>query len=199
MKMKLPYIIGLFILVIGAALWFSQKPLAEPAESDFSPIATSSLPVGTPNGPTKPTTPPVSPSTSGLPVGVSVKSQTVLKTYTNPSWNVAFTYMPEWKQDNVTNDTGEVTQVRLASDTGTYLISKDTSIAQPSLLKYTTSTRTIAGQSVEVRTYKNPNDTYAYYLYFTVVAGKDDYHFSIKSYESSKTETDTFIERIKVK
>lgn len=199
MKKKLPYIIGAFIVVIGAALWFSQKPEEEPVALETSPIATSSMPAFAPGSSAAAAPTSVPAGMPALPTGVAVTNQTLVKTYNNPSWALSFTYMPEWKQDNVTNEKGEATQVHLSSDGGTFLISKDLSIAQPSLVKYTTSTRTIAGQSVEVRTYTSPNDKYAYYLYFTIVAGGDDYHFSLKSYEASKEETDTFIKRIKVK
>jgi hypothetical protein len=87
-------------------------------------------------------------------------------------------------------------QVKIEGGAFTILVQEDKPIAKPSLLTAKTYQKTIAGQSVEVTEYENPNDTYAYYLYFTLSDGNDDFFFSVRSKSEDREDTDDFIERL---
>ena len=198
MKNNIPFIIVAFIVVIIAAVWFSQK-------SDF-PALVEDIPSATPDTPTivekeAPTAPlPTNTSgNSGLLPGVSVANQTLWNVFMNERWDITFRYKPEWEIGLTKSENGAVDQVSFLNDEASILLSRKMSIAEPSLLTYKTYTRMVAGQKVEVHEYTQPNEPYLYYLYFTLTADRTDYSVSIKSLVSSKKHADDFIEGIKVK
>lgn len=137
--------------------------------------------------------------TNATPPG-AITSYTVWKTFVQDDWGISFKVVDSWELS--TNDAvkdGEINQVSIDAGAFTALITEDVNIAEPARVSSRTYERTIAGREIEVREYTNPNDSYAYYLFFTISVGNDDYRFSIKSIESDRTKVDSFLSRISIK
>lgn len=129
-----------------------------------------------------------------------ITGYTVWKTYAPKDWGITFRINDEWElyTNDVSKD-GTLEQVSFDAGTFTVLVAEDNDIAEPSRLTPKTYTRVIAGQDIEVREYGNPNETYAYYLFFTITLENDAYNFSIKNRVKDKTEVDDFLSRVTLK
>lgn len=200
MKNNLPLIILAFVVVIGAALWFSRTP-APTAPVAVPTIGTttetsSNAPVTTAQGGTGATpAAPAKPTTGGIQVGAAQ----IWKAYRNPDWDIVFDYNTEWNSEAVRSEDGKrIDQIAFSGKEGNIRVSREIPIANPAGLTYETSTRTIAGKEVNVREYKNPNEIYEYYLSFTLPVGNKDYYVSISSFEPSKKFADVFIKSIEL-
>lgn len=197
MKNNMPLIILAFVVVIGGALWFSQKSMA-PAPTTHTPVvATGTSPLGT-GEPAVPLAPPALPGPT-LPPGIQITGQTIWNIFTNDRWDISFRFKPEWKRELTKSETGAVDQVNISNDDAFIFLSRKINVAEPSLIQYKTYTRTVAGQRVEVHEYTKPNETYAYYLYLTLIADGTNYYVSIKSFTPSKKHADEFLEGIRLK
>ncbi len=200
MKNNLPLIIAAFVIVIGAAVWFSKTPSAEPAPEVSAPvIATTTMPSkpaapATPSAPAAPT-----PGTSVVP-GIGVAVTTVWKTYRNDDWGIVFDYQPVWQTQAIKSKNGaRIEQLTFSAKEGNIFLSRDIPVAEPAGLKYRTSTRVIAGQKVEVHEYTKPNEIYGSYVFFVLPVNRVDYYISISTFDSSKKFADDFIAGIEVK
>lgn len=194
MKERIPLII-LTLIIIAGALWLFVKPLPILAPADKAPVATTTDIAQ--KGADEPV---VAAPAPGVPSGLQVTKQTIWLPYMNSAWELGFRYQSEWEvSEGVPDENGEITQVSISTPEATMLLTKEVPIIEPARLEANIYTRTIADQEVEVRKYTKPNDTYAYYLYFTIVLGNDDYHVSIKSYNADTKPVDDFISRIVIK
>jgi hypothetical protein len=197
MKKKIPLIILAFVVVAGAALWFSQKdPVATNQEpADIAPlptIATSSLPGVA-------TTPAALAEQTGGSIVPKVSGQTVWRIITADNWDIVFKIQTSWKVSGVYTEDKKLSQVSIGGDSADFFVSRNVHIAEPSKLAYTTTTRTIAGKSVTVHVFEKPNAKYAYYEYFSLPVGTDTYYFQVKSAVASKKEEQDFIDFIALK
>ncbi|CAN5746286.1 hypothetical protein BH11PAT2_BH11PAT2_01150 [soil metagenome] len=118
-------------------------------------------------------------------------------TYQDPAWSIRFTLRPEWNVNDFLDGNKQTHQFQISSKTLVIFISKNEAIGLSDDLKYTTSMRTIAGQSVSVRTYTRPSAQFAQYQLFTI-KGTDGstYAFLIKNVSTDTAQTDAFINSI---
>lgn len=195
MKKKIPLFILALVVIAGAA-WLLSRPSPSLAPSDGIPTATTT--VLTQEGTGSPSV--ATPVPPGLPSGAQVVKQTIWQPYSNSAWELGFRYQSEWEvSEGVPDEDGDITQVSVSTPDAAMLLTKELPIAEPSRLEVKTYMRTVANQEVEVHEYTKPNDTYAYYLYFTITLGNDEYYVSIKSYGAATKPVDDFISRIVVK
>ncbi len=87
-------------------------------------------------------------------------------------------------------------QLQISSNNLVIFISKNEAIGLSDDLAYTTSTRTIDGQSVSVRTYSHPSVQFAQYQLFTIKGTDGTYSFLIKNVSTDTSKTDAFINSI---
>jgi len=116
--------------------------------------------------------------------------------FSDKNWSVSFTIRPEWNVNETLDANNKLHQMLISGAHEVIFISKDEGIGLSSDLTYTTATRTIAGKSVEVRTYTKPNASFAYYELFTLPETDGAYTFYFKSTVPDTTITDTFIRSI---
>ena len=117
--------------------------------------------------------------------------------FTDKKWSLAFTLRPEWNVHEILDANNQLHQMQITGKTLTIFISKNEGIRLSDDLASTVAGRTIDGAMIDVRTYANPGDGFAYYQLFTV-AGKDGtYTFLAKSTSADTTLIDTFIRSIK--
>ncbi|MDB5189766.1 MAG: hypothetical protein JWN49_92 [Parcubacteria group bacterium] len=128
--------------------------------------------------------------------GLVATPVTTNATYTNPSWAIKFTVRGDWTLNTIPDSTGKLHQVQLSGTKNVVFISKDEAIGLSGDLAYTTSTRTIDGQTVTVRTYKTPSSQFAVYQLFTLKAADGNYSFLIKNVSADTSQTDSFINSI---
>jgi hypothetical protein len=134
---------------------------------------------------------------NGIPAGILNNSKVSDKgVFTDKNWSLAFTLRPEWNVHELLDANNQLHQMQISSSKTVFFISKNEGIGLSGDLKYTTSTRTIAEKSVEVRTYANPSAGFAYYQLFTVSAAEGQYTFLIKNTSVDTSITDTFISSI---
>lgn len=126
----------------------------------------------------------------------SVSDKEVL---TNKNWSIGFTLRPEWNVNEILNANNMLHQMQISSASLVIFISKDEAIGLSSDLAFTSATRTVAGKSVEVRTYAKPNAQFAYYQTFTLPESDGSYNFLLKSTTADTTITDAFMRSIKEK
>lgn len=168
------------LMVLGLLWWVFQ---GAPAEAPVPESPTSQTP-------TLPALPAIQePSPSQGASGITVVEQTILRTFNHPKWHLIVSMPSEWEFATTREADGDISAVSFSSSEGNVYVSREDPIAEPSLVSFTTSTRTVAGQSVEVRRYANPNETYASYLYFTLEYGNYQYYVSVRSIDP----TDAFI------
>lgn len=177
MKKFAPVLAVLGVILIGIVLFSLMKGTAvapEPAQVQATTTeATSSA-----------TSAGSSMGLGGLPV------KRIVKAYANPSWDIRLRYDPEWSL-SANGDT-----ISISSISASFLVSKGQSIALPARLKSTTTTRTILGAPVEVTRFENPNETYAFYEYFTLRVNKTDYYFKVSSIIDPNPKVEEFIGNI---
>ena len=199
MKNNLPLIIAAFVIVIGAAVWFSQKPPSEVAPPVTAPVVATTTVSEKPTAPSGGSAAPATPAAPTTP-GINVGTATIWKTYRNADWGITFDYQPVWQVEAVkSKDGARVDQIILSAKEGNIYVSRKIPIAEPAQLKYLTSTKVIAGQQVKVHDYTKPNEIYAYYLNFVIPVDGIDYYVSISSFEASRKFADSFIEGIELK
>lgn len=119
--------------------------------------------------------------------------------FTDKNWSLGFTIRPEWSVNEILGANDKLHQMEISGTQQVLFVSKDEAIGLSGDLTYTTATRTIAGKSVEVRTYAKPSSTYAYYQTFSIPESDGTYNFLIKSATADTTATDTFIRSIQAK
>lgn len=191
MENKIPLCI-LGLAIVGTALWFFTKPETSHAPLDAAPLATTTEAVMEEQEASSVTTP----QPSG---GLQVIKQEVWKNYVNELWKIEFKYKPEGKLSVIKSKTGEVDQITIASADMNVFLSRNIPVAEPALLPFKTSKRRIAGQDITVHEYTKPNENYAFYLFFVLPVGDDEYHISINSITDSKQPSNDFINRITIK
>jgi|GEM_PF-4299343 len=186
----IPYLVLALLVALGAYLLFTDRTEA-PTPSEEVTTEEAVEQQSTEETPT----PPVVSGGISLPEGVKIISQTAWATFTDPRWSLSFKYQQGWKASKI-EEGSTLTGMSVVASAFTILMQEDKPIGEPALLTPKKSTQTIAGQSVEVREYVKPNETYAYYLYFTLTDGNDDYNVSIRSKSEDRKEVDAFIERL---
>lgn len=131
-------------------------------------------------------------STSGSSLGVGLPANItkVVKVYANPSWDIRLRYDPEWSL----NQNGEVVSINSVS--ANFMVSKEQPIAEPARVEKTETTRTILGEAVEVTRFEKPNDSYAFYEYFTLRVDGNEYYFKISSIIDPNPKVEEFIKNI---
>ena len=67
------------------------------------------------------------------------------------------------------------------------------------MVTFSTEARTIAGKPVQVRVYKNPNDSDVLYEFFELVLGNDTYYFKAKTTQVGDPDLATFYAGITIK
>ena len=195
MKQHIPLIVlAVAILLVGAYFTYTGNKVSVETPDEVEQATTTETTVVEETASETPTPAPAAPTPVPSTPGI-----TFWKAYANPDWALAFMYQPEWALTFATSTEGETTQVSFKSDEATGLITRDMPILEPSRLEYATHIETIAGQKVTVHEYSEPGAPYAYYLYFTIPAGGDDYHFSLKSYIEIRQPLEDFIKRITIK
>lgn len=133
---------------------------------------------------------------SGALTNSSVSSKGV---FADKNWSLGFTLRPEWNVNEMLDANNQLHQMQISSGSLVIFVSKNEAIGLSDDLKYTTATRTIAGKSVEVRTYAKPSSAFAYYELFTVPGSDGRYSFLIKSTSPDTAIKDTFIASIAAK
>jgi hypothetical protein len=128
--------------------------------------------------------------------GAVITPVTTNATYQNPAWSIKFTVRGEWNVSTIPDNAGKLHQIQLSGAKTVVFISKDEAIGLSDNLKYTTSTRTVDGQSVSVRTYTNPSADFAKYQLFTLKKADGNYTFFIKNVSADTSMTDAFINSI---
>ncbi len=137
---------------------------------------------------------------SVIPAGILDNSSVSDKgVFTDKNWSLAFTLRPEWNVHEILDANNQLHQMQISSGKLVFFISKNEGIGLSDDLKYTTSTRTIAGKSVEVRTYTNPASGFAYYELFTVSSSDGKYTFFVKNTSADTAIADAFISSIHLK
>jgi hypothetical protein len=181
-------LIGIVVVIIvlaGLGAWYANQnryvglPAVAPVGTTSIPVSTSTVP--TP-GPTKP--------------GVV---ETIWRDFGNDAWKITMKFETDWKVNAISPDGKELTQVSLGGHSGNYFVSRNLPIAEPSKLTYTTTTRTIAGKTVSIHLYKNPNTSYAAYEYFSIPVEGDTYYFQLKETAYDSSEVKGFLGFIGVK
>ena len=145
---------------------------------------------------------PVSTTTAAGLIPSDTLSNSTLSTngaFTDKNWSVGFTIRPEWNVNEMLDSKNKLHQMQISGTQHVLFISKDEAIGLSSDLTYTTATRTIAGKSVEVRTYAKPTAQYAYYQTFSIPESDGTYNFLLKSTIPDTTITDAFITSISLK
>jgi len=196
-------IAGLIIVVVVAValfLSFSSKPVVPTPEtvSTSTPVvATSSMNVPTTPAPT--TVSPAMPAAPTLPKGTVVTSETVWRSMTPNGWNLTLSAQTPW-QVSISNDAnGNPSYVSLSGATSAIVVSKDLHIATPSGNTPSITTQTIAGQSVRVSKYDNPQKGYVYSLSFSLPIKGSTYYVLFQSATSSMKTANDFISLIQAK
>jgi hypothetical protein len=197
MKKYVPYAVlallvlaGVYFLMTGGPVVAPQaESLTEEQEATSTPSVEEAAPVSQAS----------SPGGISLPEGLQIVKQTAWATFNDAAWDFSFKYQSTWGLSTGKGGDEAINQANLTTGEGTILITREVPIAQPALLKYETSMRTVAGQEVEVREYVKPKDKYAYYLYATLSDGNDLYFISIKSYVESKEWAEDFLDRVAAK
>jgi hypothetical protein len=116
---------------------------------------------------------------------------------TPAGWALSFSSQVPW-QVSISNDAqGNPSFASLSGSTSAIVVSKDLHIATPSDITPSIATREIAGQSIRVSKYDNPQKGYAYSLSFSLVVKGSTYYFLLQSATTSTKTTDDFISLIK--
>jgi|GEM_PF-1246197 len=171
--------IGVIIIAISAFMLMRSTAQAPMPEGETATTTSATTTSGSSTG-------------SPLSVGAPGSIKKVLKVYANPSWDIRLRFDPEWKM------TSDETLVSVDSVSASFMVSKEQPIAKPARLKETTATRTILGEDVEVTRFETPNETYAFYEYFTLRVNKTEYYFRIASIIDPNPKVEEFIRNIAV-
>lgn len=147
---------------------------------------------------------PVAVSTSPAIATTSVPTNTVLSNsslsvsggFIDKNWSLIFTIPKEWNINEILAADYTLHQLQISGTKQVVFISKNEGIGLSEDLESVTKTRTIAGQSVEVRTYPNPDTTFAYYQTFSLKEPDGTYNFLLKSTTADMAATDAFIKSI---
>lgn len=186
----------LVILIGGTGLWYASTKTEAPVNTVPEMASSTGSASGTPKYDL-----PVAPapgSVPGVPVG-SVAGQTIWGDLKLPEWKIGVKYETSWKVSSVKDDKGEPVQVSMGSAKGSYFVSRNLKIAEPKL-EYTITSRKIAGKTVSVHYFKNPNASYVAYEYFGLPVGGDVYYFQIKEISAASTkEVQDFLDFVTVK
>ena len=207
MKNNAPLIALALLIVLGIAYWLTQgnddattsvpgevaTTTEEEAGGSNEGTRAPSTSVGTPSSPLTPPVGVTAPSTGGVNVVA------YWATFDNAKWHFTFKYRTDWESGVTKSEDGDITQASFSSDDGSILVSRNIPIAEPAGLTAQTRTRTVAGQSVEVREYENPNENYKYYQYLTLQSGNYEYYVSIRSKTTAKSFAEDFLSRIATK
>jgi hypothetical protein len=133
---------------------------------------------------------------SGVLTNSSVSSSGI---FADKNWKVSFHLRPEWNVNEILDANNQLHQMQISNGSLVIFVSKNEAIGLSNDLTYTTGTRTIAGQSVEVKTYTKPSAQFAYYQLFSIKESDGTYNFFLKNTTSDTTITDTFINSIAAK
>lgn len=174
------------IAVAGVAFWLSNRTPAEgPAPV---PVATTSLPA------LSSTTPEA--SSGGTAPAVT---QTVWQDFSNDLWKITLKWQTSWKTSAVPTEDGDLLQLSIGGKYASYFVSRNLPIAEPSGKTATAGTRVVAGKTVQVRDFLNPNENYVSYEYFSLPVGKDTYYFQIKEKTGAAKEVNDFLGFVTIK
>jgi len=106
---------------------------------------------------------------------------------TFPGWKISLKFDPSW---DVTEQSGTVF---ISSPTVNFLVNRNQEIGEPAGLEVTSKTRVVAGQTVMVRRFNNPNEDFAFYEYFSLPVGTDTYYFKAKGKTASDADVAVFL------
>lgn len=163
---------GIFFISGGT----TKAPVVElPSATSTEPAAKAPAPAPATPGGAKP---------SGL-----VASQVA----TYPGWDINLRFDLSW---TVREQSGLVT---VDAPTTTFLIQRNRPIAEPEMVEMKTETRVLDGRMTLTHHFPNPNESYAFYEYFSLQVGDNVYYFKAKSETKSDAELKAFLEGIKVK
>jgi hypothetical protein len=121
------------------------------------------------------------------------------KLYSNKDWSISFSIHSEWNVTPFLSANKSLHQLQVAGSKDAIFVSKDEGIAVSGALPFTTSKKTIAGQSVDVHTYTGVEAPFAYYQIFTLKEKDGNYSFLLKSTETDHSTLDAFTDSITVK
>lgn len=176
-------LIGLLVIGIGVfAFTKTGKAPETPAPSEGATTTPSQA------GPTQGASAPAVPQPHDPSVGLSAQAKV-----DNPDWKISLKFDPAWTVSALAGT------LFITSSTATFTVNEDTPISEPELVTFSTENRTIAGQPVQVRVYKNPNETYALYEFFELTLGNDTYYFKAKTTETGDADLPEFYAGISVK
>lgn len=124
--------------------------------------------------------------------------ETVWGSLTPAGWDLSFSVEVPWMVKTTKDASGNATYITASGNTSAVVISKDLHIAAPGTGTPSITTQVIAGQSVQVSKYDNPQKGYAYALSFVLpVKGSSSYYFLFQSTATSTKVADDFISLIK--
>ncbi|MDB4992140.1 MAG: hypothetical protein JWL75_385 [Parcubacteria group bacterium] len=192
---KTSYIVaGIIVVLVGIGLFFGMKHSNTTPTPD--PMASSTTVLLPPAPGVKvPVTADGAVSTSSAP-HVTITPVASGRTFSDKNWSISFMLLPEWNITPINGSKNTLHQLQLASSKNVVFVSKDENIAVSGSLTYTTATRTIAGQSVQVRTYSNVESPFKYYQMFSLKESDGTYSFLLKSATSNTNVLDAFIASI---
>ncbi len=177
-------IVGIIAIIAIAALafWFSERAPAD---------GSAPLPVATTTLPNLASSSPQASGASGIPA--PAVTQSVWQDFSNDLWKISLKWQVSWKTAAIPTEDGDLSQLSIGGAKASYFVSRNIPIAEPSGKTVTFGTRTVAGQTVQVRDFLNPSPSYVSYEYFSLSVGKDTYYFQIKEKAGAAKEVNDFL------
>lgn len=175
------------IIIVGLIIGFSHRAQA-PSEtaSSTSTVASGTEPLLVP-GAAPATTTSKTPAVSITPVS---------QTYSNPNWSISFELHSDWNINAILDASRKLHQMQVNGSNFVIFISQNEAIGLSDDLKYATTTRTVAGQTVEERVYTNPSTQFAKYELFTIKESDATYSFLVKNVSTNTSATDAFLNAV---
>lgn len=123
--------------------------------------------------------------------------ETVWGSLTPAGWDLSFSVEVPWVVKTTKDANGNATYITASGNTSAVVISKDLHIAEPGTGTPSITTQMIAGHSVQVSKYDNPQKGYAYAVSFVLPVKGSNYYFLFQSTVASTKVSDDFISLIK--
>jgi hypothetical protein len=130
---------------------------------------------------------------------VPVEAISSTKVFSDPNWSLTFAVHSDWSTMPILSANKSLHQLQISGSKYVVFVSKDEGLAVSGSLTSTSAKKTIAGQSVDVRTYHNVEAPFAYYQIFTLKEKDGNYTFLLKSTNSDSSTLDAFVDSITVK
>lgn len=178
--------VAVLLIVIAGGYWLLQRPAPQAA-----PVATSTYPTTLPEATS-------STPTTSVP-GTPIVTQTLWRSIDAQAWKILLSVQTHWKVGAISSSDKVLSQLSIGGDTANYFVSRNIPIAEPSKLTYKTTTRKIAGDTVSIHNFVNPNGEYVAYEYFSIAAGGDTYYFQIQERPGFTKEVNDFLSLVEIK